>query len=74
MATEKMRLNPDSWAKVRIHFQGDELAAQVDETVVRTSHFTLANSKPAFALLASGRAAGFRRLVVTDPKLQPGGF
>jgi|ETNmetMinimDraft_15_1059895.scaffolds.fasta_scaffold04089_3 arylsulfatase A-like enzyme len=67
MAREKLRLKPGAWAKLRIYLQADELAAQVGETVARTRHVTLSKNKPAFALLVTGRGAGFRKLVVTQP-------
>lgn len=69
LARQELRLEAGTWAPVRIRFQGRELAAQVGDAVVRARHLTLLQSKPAFALLVTGRGAGFRKLVVRE--LQP---
>ncbi len=67
LAMENLRWKPDSWASLRIFLHGDELAAQLNETVVRAQHTNLSNIKPAFALMVIGRGAEFRNLRVTAP-------
>jgi hypothetical protein len=70
LATERLRWKPNTWATLRIQLRGDELAAQLNETVVRARHDKLANPKPAFALLVTGRDAKFRNLRITAPPPQ----
>ena len=64
LVEEKLRLNANDWSEVHVQFRGDELAAQVGETIVRTSHPSLRDKKVAFALMVLGRAVGFRTLTV----------
>jgi arylsulfatase A len=61
------RLGPpsDGWLPVRVHFQGDVLMAEVAGTAVEARHPSLEGVKPAFALMAEGRGAGFRDFEVT---------
>ena len=68
MATAKLRLKSESWANVRIHLRGDEIGAQVEDTIVRAKHSSFDEKKTAFALMVNGRGAGFRKLVVTSSK------
>jgi arylsulfatase A len=67
LTTEKLRLSPDQWARVRVHLGGDELAAQIGDTVVRAHHPTLTETKPAIALLVNGKGVDFRNLVISEP-------
>ena len=67
LATERLRFKPDAWGKLRIHINGNQLAAQLNDTVIRAKHDDLQGVKPAFALMVHGRAAKFRNLRVTVP-------
>lgn len=66
LATERLRWKPDSWANLRIRVDENELAAQLDETIVRVQHANLAGVKPAFALMVTGRGAKFKKLTITS--------
>ena len=64
LAETRLKLRPDDWAQVRVHFEGDEIAAQVGDSLVRARHASFVGKKPAVALMVKGRNAGFRNLTV----------
>ncbi|MEQ8789549.1 MAG: arylsulfatase [Pirellulaceae bacterium] len=66
LADQRLKLNADQWTHVRIHFDEEQLAVQVGETIVRAKHSTLSGAKSAFALMAHGRDVGFKTLVVRE--------
>ena len=67
MDTARLRVSPGEWVKLRIHLEGDEIAAQAGDAVVRARDPIFSQNKTAFAFLVSGTGAAFRNLVVTDP-------
>jgi hypothetical protein len=66
LATQRQRWKPETWGKLRIHIDGDQLAARLNGTIVRASDENLSGVKTAFALMVNGRAAKFRHLRVTS--------
>jgi len=64
LADERVRIEPDTWAKVHVQLRGRRLAVQVDDAIVRAEHPALAETKAAMALMVTGRGVGFRNLAV----------
>ncbi|MCF7848896.1 MAG: arylsulfatase [Kiritimatiellales bacterium] len=64
MAETRLKLTPDEWADVRVHFNKDEIAAQVGDAVVRAKHPFFDGEKKAMALMVNGRGIGFKDLVI----------
>jgi len=62
LAETRLRLTPGEWGEVRVHLEGDEIAAQVGDVVVRAKHASFAGGKKAMALLVKGRGVRFRDL------------
>jgi len=67
LAETRLRLHPKDWARVRVHFEGDEIAAEVDGTVVRAKDPAFVGKKVAAALMVKGRNAAFQSLEIYGP-------
>ncbi len=65
LASQRLKLVPGAWVKLRVVIQGDEIFATIDKQVVHAKHEDIALNKTAFALLVQGKQVGFRNLTVS---------
>lgn len=59
------RLSQGQWREVRVSFRGNDLYVAVGDATLKTTHPFFGEPKAAFAFLAGGDGAGFRKLTVT---------
>lgn len=64
LARKALKLEKKVWYPVRVTLKGNEVAVQVNDTVVKASHAVVGEPKRALTFLVFGESAGFRNLRV----------
>jgi arylsulfatase A-like enzyme len=66
LARKTMKLDASRWYPVRITFKGNEVTAQVNDTVAKATHAVLGEKKTGMNFLVFGESAGFRNVKVAQ--------